>query len=223
MKREIQFEDFRLALLAVWRNKTLILFVTLAGLFAGLLYTSIKTESSLYMAGSSVYCASYNISSTTKIASYDTSLVINYTDVIKSRKVCEYAASLISEMNLSADDIQNMITLKASTTSYVISIYAYSSNSEVSIKVANAVAEAFVSEMSNITENESVHILDVADTVSQVQNSTTNLLRLIFTGGAFVLALGTIVIKSLLSDKICSITQCVEDEDEILGIVPEMY
>ena len=223
MKREIQFEDFRLALLSVWKSKALIIFITLAGLFTGLLYTSIIAESNLYKAASSVYCATYNVSSTTKIASYDTSLVINYTDVIKSRKVCEYAASLISETNLSADDIQNMITLKASTTSYVIAIYAYSSDSEVSIKVANAVAEAFVSEMANITENESVHILDVADSVSMVQNSTSNLLRMLFTGGAFFMAFGFILLKSLLSDKIFSIVQCVEDEDEILGIVPKMH
>lgn len=219
MAREVQTEDFRLAVICIWKSKVLIIFAALAGLFAGLLFTADSANQQIYQARSSVYC-SVNSSSLTNSLTLNN--VMNYSDVVTSRKVCEYAASLIKETALTAEDIQNMIYVRLNSNSYVMSIIATNSNPAVAIKVTNAVAQAFTSEMVNITNGASVQILDVATNSSIAYNGSVNKTRMLFVVIAVVLSAGAVALRSLFSDKVRSISQCAEDEEEILGIVPFM-
>lgn len=220
MKNEIQLEDFRLAIYALWKNKLLIIFVTLAGVFAGLLFTSINTSGSQYFsATASVYAATYG---SYELSQTDIRTMVNYSDVVSSRKVCEYAASLLKDTSITADEIQNSIQMSFSNNSYVMKISAVHQNPEFAIKIANAVAEAFVTEVSNITGNNSIQILDEAKSCYAYQYGSKNKVRMIFAGGAFIGICGIIALKELFSDKARSIAQCVDNEDEILGIIPYM-
>lgn len=219
MKDEIQLEDFRLVLLALWKQKIRIILVTLIGLFAGLLFTINKTGSQVYGATASVYCATYG---SEQLSFTEVSKIVNYSDVVSSKKVCEYAASLIAETSISADEIQRIITMNFSDNSYVMKIHATHYNPEIAIKVVNAVAEAFVSEVSNITGNDMIQILDEANSYYAYEDGESNKIRLLFTLGALILACGVITFKELLSNKVRSIAQCIDDEDEILGIIPHM-
>lgn len=222
VNREIQLEDFRLAVVEIWKNKLLILVVTIAGLFAGLFLTSLMSSESVYTASSSVYCATYDTTGGIGTTLNDTSVVTNYTDIVTSKKVCEYAASLVSELEYTAEDIQKMLMVTTNSSSYVITINVYNSSLDKAMKIANAVADSFVAEMSNITDTESVHVLDIADTGTEVESNTKNTLRFLAVAGAFAFAVLAIGIRSLLSDRIRSIAQCVEEQDEILGIVPKL-
>lgn len=224
MRRELQFEDFRLAFVSLWNYKVVIFFVSLAGLFAGLLYTSNSAYAPIYWAKSSVvYSPTNKLDSSISNALNKTGTISNYTDLVVSSNVCEYAASLINDRDITANEIQGMISINISSdSSYVMQIGAKSTDPELAIKVANAVSEAFTSEMVNVTGSDSIQVLDVAYKAQIVKNNDKNLKRLIFAFGAFIFISGIILIKSLLSDKVRSIVQCVENDDEILGIIPDI-
>lgn len=217
--REIQFIDFKLAFLEVWRAKFIIIAVTFAGLFAGLLYTATKANDYVYSAMSSVYCATFT---TGTYNNFGVETMINYSDVVTSQKVCEYAASIVGDARVTAEAIQSMISVSYSSTSYVMDIWATDEDQQLSMDVANAVAQAFTSEMSNITDNESVQVLDTATSTVTENLNSVNKTRLMFMMGAFMLATAYVCIKSLLSDKVKSVAQIAEFEDELLGIIPKM-
>lgn len=223
MRRELQFEDFRLAFISLLEYKVLIFLITLAGLFAGLLYTSNAAYAPTFSAMSSVVYSPVNRTNSSVGDVLKTGTIANYTDLVISSNVCENAASLISDQHITAEDIQGMISIDISNdNSYVMHITAKGTDSALVVKVANSVAEAFTSEMVNVTGNDSVQVLDVASKAQIVKNKDKNVKRLMFMLAAFIIISGIIVIKSLLSDKVRSITQCVENEEEILGTIPHI-
>jgi capsular polysaccharide biosynthesis protein len=219
MKVRIDIEDFRLAVMALWKRKILIVLVTLIGLFSGLLFTSNVSGSQVYSATASVYCATYG---SYQLTDTDVRTMVNYSDFISSKKVCEYAASLLNDKSVAADQIQNMIMMSLSDNSYVMRISAASESPRLAMDVANAVAEAFVTEVSNITGNDSIQILDEAYIVHRENDTLKKLM--IFTGAAFLFICAVISLKELFSDKVRSIAQCLEyeSEDKILAIIPYM-
>lgn len=216
---EIQLIDFKLAILSVWRNKYIILLITIAGLFAGMIYTSTKEIGYQYYANASVYCATYT---TGTYYNLGTDTMVNYSDVVTSQKVCEYAASLVGNSQVTAEDIQAMLSVDISSSSYVMNIWVSNADQELAMSIANAVAQAFTSEMSNITDNESVQILDTATTTVSESSTSLNKIRMLYVLGALGLSVAFFGLRSLLSDKIRSVAQCADSEEEIIGIIPRM-
>jgi capsular polysaccharide biosynthesis protein len=150
-------------------------------------------------------------------------ILASFSDIITSNKVCERAASIIGgSADLDAEDIQRMIGVNAINGS-VIEIYALSPRPELAISVANAIAEAFIKEVTSSTKNDSVQILDAAVDYSLYSNGSEDILlrrgifALIGLAGSSIY----IVYTELISKKLRTIVQCVEDnEEEILGIIP---
>jgi capsular polysaccharide biosynthesis protein len=219
MADKIDIEDFKLAITALWKRKILIVLVTLTGFFSGFLITANVSDSQVYSATASVFCATYG---SYQLSATDVRTLVNYSDFISSKKVCEYAASLLNDTTVTADQIQKMIMMSLSENSYVMRISAASESPKLAMDVANAVAEAFVTEVSNITGNDSIQILDEADRYIVSKENDVLKKQLLFTGAAFCMICAIIVLKELFSNKVQSITQCLKYviEDEILGIVP---
>lgn len=219
MNYEIQLEDFRLAIVALWKERLLIALITFAGFLVGLLFTSLTTTSEYYGATASVYSATYG---SYQLTQTDVNIMVNYSDVLSSRKVSEYAASLIKDTGITADEIQNIIGISFSDNSYVMEISAVNRNPEVVIKVVNAVAEAFVSEVSRVTGNEAIQILDRANRAFIYRVNDLNRTRLYFAIGAFIISCSIIGLRSLFSNRVQSIAQCTTEGEEILGIIPKI-
>ncbi len=219
MADKIDIEDFRLAIAALWKRKILIVLVTLTGFFSGILITITISGSQVYSATASVFCAT---SRSYQLSAADVRTMINYSDFISSKKVCEYAASLLNDTSVTADQIQEMIMMSLSDNSYVMRISAASESPKLAMNVANAVAEAFVTEISNITGDDAIQILDEADRYVVSRENDIIKKQLLFTGAAFFAICAIIAFKELFSNKVRSITQCLNYvvEDEILGIVP---
>lgn len=214
---DLTFEDIRLAIVDLWRHKMLIIFVTLFGLFAGLMYTSFLSSNDYYGATASVYSATYG---SYEVTQTDLKSLVNYSDVVSSRKVAEYAASLIKETGITATEIQRSISIKVTSNSYVMEITTFSANPEHAIVMANAVAEAFVLEVSRVTGSEAIQILDSATRPFIYQADDLNQLRMLFPAAFMVMIGGYIGLRSLFSNRLKSISQCVTDERELLGILP---
>lgn len=214
---EITLEDFKLAFLALLKNKLLIALVTLAGLFAGLFYTSFQTSEYTYESTASV-CVTYT---TYQEQFQGANVMTNYADIIMSDRVCGQAAALLGEPRLTAAQLQRMIRIKTpSANSYVMWITAEDRLPERAIRVANAVAEAFTSQVSNLSGNQSIQVLDSATMATIASDDGLNKIRILAPLCAFVLVCGWIAVRELLSDKVRSIPQCVDDEDEILTLIP---
>lgn len=221
MNDEIKFEDIKNAVLSLWRRKLLIIIITAAALFAGIALTYGKGNSNTYGARSSVYGAIYGSYQESADA---TTAMISYADVLTSQKVCERAASLLADPDVTAADIQNMITASYSSTSIILEVVAYSSDAQLAMNVANATAQAFVIEMQTILGSDGIQMLDSASNAFISENGRSSVWknRLLITAFGFVTACGLFFVMELASNQIKSINQClIEPGDKILGVIPD--
>lgn len=220
MKDEIRVEDIRLSLLMLWKKRNIVIAVTILFFVAGYLFTMNKPVNNIYRADASIYSAT--------MGSYQQSLtganaMKDYIDIVSSNKVCEKAEELMEDIDISAEMIQKMVDARFSDDSYILNIYAYSSDYYVSIKVANAVAQAFVSEMRGITGNDAIKLLDEADNavISSYGGNNILKLRIVFCIVGLFLCCVIIIIKEIFTDKIKTINQCIlEDNNDIMGVIP---
>jgi len=222
MNEEIQLEDFKICIAILWKKKLLIICVTILALLVGLLFTINEQTVNTYVAKTSIYSVGYgSVQETSSLSN----ALLSYAEIITSNKVCERAASLlVGKIALNATDIQRMIGVNAINNS-VIEIRAISTDPETSIYVTNAVAEAFVREVTSITENDTIQILDAADSCTLNVNGAKDLItkRFFFAMIGFAGISAYIIYTELKSNKIRSVVQCIDkDENEILGIVPCM-
>ena len=220
LSNTIRFEDIKLSILALWRKKWLIVATTLFTSLVGLFLTAKTVAINTYVAEASVYSAAYG---SIQESNSGAAAMITYSDIVSSRKVCERAASLLSgEYTVEASDIQKMISANQES-STIMGIYAYSTSPEVAVKVANAVAESFVHEITSITGSDSVQLLDTANQVGMASNGSRDLLkkRLIFVMLGLLASSGWIALTELFSNRIKTVEQCIDqDEREVLGIIP---
>lgn len=147
----------------------------------------------------------------------------NYTDIVRSYKVCNRAQLFLEDRDLTTEEIQNMIKVDFGEKTYVLSIYAYSEEPEISIAVANAVADSFIVEMQNITGSSTAEVLDEA------KKSTLNvdgrkrqviLYVLLALLGGFV-SIAVIITSVIFSKKIRCIANCsLNGKLDIIGVIP---
>lgn len=220
MNEEIQFEDIKIAFIALWKNKLLIIAVTLLGALLGLLLTSNKTNEETYRATATVYCATY---SSQRDADADVYAMVNYSDVVTSKKVCQRAEAIIGNSSINASMIQYMISTGFSSSSYIMKIYADTNDPDVAIEVANAVAEAFVIEISSITGSDSIQLLDKAEGCYRYASNSLTKTRILYAFAACFIICAAIMCKELFSNNVKSIAQCIgkDDADIIIGIIPD--
>lgn len=220
MSEEIQFEDLKLSIRALWRKKLLIITLSIFTGLMGVLLTYEKTPQNIYDARTSVYSVAY---ASSKESDAMTSALDSYSDIITSNKVSERAATLLKDdVTIDSSQIPNMITVNSINDS-IIEIVASSPDPQTSISVSNAVAEAFVREITSVTGNDDIQILDAADTCGLSQDGSKELLleRFLFLAAGGFLGAFYIIATELMSSKIGSVRQCIEeDENEILGLLP---
>lgn len=222
MNQEIQFEDIKLSLIALWHKKLLVVAITIMTTLIGLLFTFGKESPNIYTAESKVFSS---MSSEENATTSNFMTLQSFSDIATSKKVCERAASILgTDLGLDALAIQEM-TYVDSSSDITLSISVRSTNPEVAMRVSNAVTEAFVREVTGVTGTDTIRILDTADDYQiYSQGSKTILMqRLFFTLFGFVASAGWILLSEFFSNKLKSISQCVgEDEDEIISVIPKM-
>ncbi|MCI7792182.1 MAG: Wzz/FepE/Etk N-terminal domain-containing protein [Lachnospiraceae bacterium] len=221
MQEEMRLQDYiRISFSKIWKNKFLIAAVTLLFFLIGILYASWQTVTNTYYAKTTVYTI---YGATTQETAAASDALSGYSDVIKSKKVCERAESIIGEADITANYIRNSITTSYNKSSTVMTIAAYSDNPVIALKIANAVAEAFVTEIQSITGNDRIQILDKADDVRLSSNGLTGVIKTVIMFGMAGFAISVVIAVAgvIFSNKIKSVEQCLdEDEEEILGIIP---
>ncbi len=217
----MKLQDYvRISFVNIWKNKFLIVAVTLMFLLIGILVSSWQTITNTYYARATVYTI---FGATTQETAIVSDALTGYSDIVTSRKVCERAEAIIGDASINANLIKSMISSSYNKSATVMTISAYSNNPSMAVKVANAVAEAFVIEVQSITGSDRIQMLDEAKDVRMSSNGLEGMIKTVLLAGIAGFAISIIIIIAgvIFSNKIKCVEQCFdENEDEILGIIP---
>ncbi len=204
---------------AVMAKKIHLVFTGILALLASLLLVSSNLPDT-YHATSTIFAVSYE--------SYSDSvegmnIIRDYAEVVNSTKVADLASSyLLNEVT--SKEIQQMVSSAYSTDSNIITILAQSDDPEIAVKVANAVANAFIQEMISITSEETIQVLDSATTARLVQQGALMawVYRFIIVVGAVGCFAAVIIVLAAIDTKVCFPSEVTLDgKIELLGIIPD--
>lgn len=118
--------------------------------------------------------------------------------------------------------IQDMFSIDTNGNILYVRSYAY--DAELAVKVANAVAEAFVIEYKNLTGAENIQVFEKAQQADSYggDNNNKKMTMIIYTGVGFFLVCLIIVLHVIFSGKVQDFSECNMDGSiEILAVIPE--
>lgn len=222
MGNEIQIDIWRCLRLFI-KNRWRIAVLALAVFVTAYLVTMGQTDN-LYSAVSTVYSTAeggYNL----EMATQTSTAMQRYAQVARSLKVLNRAAELMGAEGVNGQMLSGMITVGFSKDSSILDIRAVSPSPMLAISAANAVAAAFVSEITTITGRNNAQVLDVAVKYSMSRNGATANWKM--RALAVALAVGAyctyIVLTDIFSRKIHSVKAAGLGGDlEILGVIPDI-
>ena len=200
-------------------NKLLIIFVTLAGLFLGLLYSASRDPAEYEYSATSTLSVVFgqNLGQIT-----GSTVISNYSEIATSNLVGEYAAELLPGEGLTVEQIQRMVRVSSGNNSFVFKITARNASPRTAILVANAVAESFVAKASVITGSNTIQVLDPAESADVIIAGSMIDIRLIAPAAAFVFICAVLIVTEIANGRVRSVWQCVDDERELLALVPKV-
>ena len=222
--------DFGRCFKALLNKIKLIIGTTIAFGVIGVLVAVFYLESeNVYDAKASVYSIAYGSYSE---SAEGINTIRTYSEIVKSLKVAERAALLLGDDALDKFTIYDMIEEEkpqanadgySQEESSIINIHAYSTNKEDAIRVANAVANAYVMEVTSVTMTDSVQVLDEAYSCEIEYDALAQqvLYIIIFLFFGFAFSCCVIVCREIFSTKILSLKQgSLYGELEIMGVIP---
>lgn len=148
----------------------------------------------------------------------------DYAEIITSNKVAERVATALTKYRLTTTMIQKMITTSSSENSTIFHIVATAEDPQLAVDVVNAVTDAFLLEVRNITGQDSVQILDHAANVTLSYNANMQKLktRLIFGAAGFVLICAVLIVGELFSTNIKEVEDgTLDGEITLFGVIPK--
>lgn len=226
------FENIKTAFYRLWKQKIIVFLATAFAVCLSLIYVGKVGIKIKYYTTATVYSVVYGSSN----ESYSgASLMNTYADLISTSRVCNRAAISLAKYGYSSERLQSMAkagniylsgaSASAKNYSYKLLLYVISPSldsvplSDITI-IANAMAEAFVAEINDISGTASLQVMDEAKSISRSQSMNTKTYMLIFAAAGFVLSCAIIFIKEFFSNKVYTIGQCENDKNQILGILP---
>jgi len=216
---EFSAEDLKQLLLVLLRNKLLIILITAAGFFAGLLYTARQPDAEYSYEATATLSVVFGQSMGQITGS---TIISNYTEIVTSNLITEYAASLLDEHGLTGEQIRQMVSISTGNSSFVQRITARSDSPRLAIIVANAVAESFVEKVSVITGSNTIQVLDHAGSADVIETGRNRYIRVIAPVAAFAAACLGLLVLELFDGSVRSVKQCIGAEGELLAVIPEV-
>ena len=220
-------ENVAVSLRELWKKKLFILLVTLAGLLCSLIFVTVKGNSVRYFSSATLFSAVYGASDDT----IEGVAVMNrYSDMIGSSRVCGRAAQALVKYGITTEDLQGMVSSGvisvsgANTNSmsygYKLTISVFADSVEQILPITNAISSAFAAELNELIGTSAIQVMDEATRYSSFETVNSKLYTLIITGGVFVAVCGIIFLFAFFSPWVRSVTQCEQDSELILGLLP---
>lgn len=227
--------DFAQCIRTIFQKWPAILAMTGVGIIlAGVITFFVAEQEDMYEATSSVYCTmeeSYNYTQ----AAESIQMMNMYVDIITSSRVAERANKILGNAYPDSETILKMLTIDSGeedsksyygvlNSSIVIKIKAQSVNKAEAIEVANAMAEAYTLEMTSITGNSSVRLLDSAQMAYVIYEAEKQNMLYMAIGAAIgmFLALAWIAVKEIFVVNLNTINDAtLFGKLEIIGVIPD--
>lgn len=174
--------------------------------------------------GSNIYKAEVTLYSTTYVGSAANAMIMNdYAEIIRSKMVADLVVNSLGDLKLNARQLRSMVNTYYKDNSAIFSIDVSSNDPGTAIVVANAFADVFISQVNLITGQNSVKILDAADTVGVSYNAKSEQMntRLIYAAIGFLLTCIIIGLTEILNTRVSEIgDSTLNDEIKLLGVIP---
>ena len=230
-KNELEIDIVRIARAVVKRFYFIVLVTVL--FFVVAFGLTLETGVDQYGAVATVYAAAENSYSDATAA---VTAMNAYLDVAKSYKVSQRAALLMGRSDVSAADVQSHVSVNSSsksnstTTNFlnssatIISFVATTDDPDLSMAMADAVAESYAIEMSNILKTDSVKTLDNAYTTYVAYNATreTWKVRIFAAAIGFILAGVIVVLLEIVDTKVRTVREAtIRNQLPVIGIIPQ--
>jgi capsular polysaccharide biosynthesis protein len=149
-------------------------------------------------------------------------LINDYQDIIKSEKVITMAEKEITNLNISQDEIKNMLSIRSQDNSNIVVISALSYDPKVAVAVSKAVTKCFISTLNEMTKTNIVGVIDEAkDPAYPLPNDYT---RPILLGVVFGIVIAVLIIYIVdFFDTTIRFHEDVEHYTKlsILGVIPK--
>lgn len=224
--------DYQRCLRGLIRGRFFLLLCLLIGLAVGGSWAYFGVDhQDQYEAEASVYSIAYGSYTDSEMG---VTAIRTYSDIIKSYKVAERAALLLGDDSLSKEAIYDMIrtderVIEGTTYVYenqssVIHIWAEFRNQQIAVRVANAVADAFVMEVNSISDADATQVLDYASDAKKSYDALERQIQVIIGCGLGGLLLGCCIIwwKIIFSKSIISVSDAsLYGQFEIIGVIPK--
>lgn len=229
---EIDFAQCFRAILQKW--PAILAMAGVGIILAGVITFFVAEQEDIYEATSSVYCTMEESNSYTQAAE-SIQMMNMYVDIISSSRVAERANKILGNAYPDSESILRMLTIDSGdensknyygvlNSSIVIKIKAQSVNKAEAIEVANAMAEAYTLEMTSITGNSSVRLLDSAQIATVVYEAEKQNMLYMAIGAAIgmFLALAWIAVKEIFVVNLNTINDAtLFGKLEIIGVIPD--
>lgn len=160
-----------------------------------------------------------------------------YINVASSYKICQRAALIIGRADVSAEDVQAATSVGTSlksasatvsnfmnSSATIITFYATSTEPELAMEMADAMAQSYALEMTEILSTDSVKVLDNAHTYYLSYDGKKNAwkIRLLAMAGGFLVACFVVVACEIFDNKVRTIREATLSQSiPVIGIIPD--
>lgn len=220
-------ENVKVAFYRLWKQKLVVVLMALIGLLVSFIFVGIVGVQTNYVASATIHSAVYG---SYEDSTYGVKVMNTYASLLSSQRVCDRASMALQEYDISANDLKNMaksgrIYLSGASSDskkygYQLTLVVYSGTSDYIVEIANAMAEAFTDEINDLMGNSMLQVLDQAQGYSSSKSLNVPLIMILFVALAFVATAGIIFVKEFFSPYVYSVSQCEQNKDLILGLIP---
>lgn len=220
-------ENAKMALYRLWKQKWIVVMVTLFGVFASFAFIGVVGVQTNYLAKATIYSAVYG---SYEDSTYGVKVMNTYASLLKSQSVCERAAASLQDQGINATTLKNMASngyiylsgasRNSNSYGYQLTLVAYSGTSENVVAIANAMAQAYTDEINDLMGNNMLQVMDKALGYSSSKSLNVPLIIILFAAIAFIGTAGIIFVKEFFSPYVYSVAQCEQNKEMILGLVP---
>lgn len=142
-----------------------------------------------------------------------TQLTKDYMELVKSRPVLEQAIAVLN-LDMSADELSNMVSVENQTDTRIISIQVTSPKPKQAKEIADAIREAVGAQITKITDADAVNTVEEGSLPTSP--SSPNVAKNMAMGGilGFILAVGILTLIYILDDTI----KTPDDVEKYLGL-----
>ena len=202
--------------LIMWKkNVMLIVAAILLGLALGNFLAWHSGFSSEYKATATVYSYSIGTKDFAALA-----------PVVSAYEICNQAAQILGDDDVTVSDIQSAVSTETSTTSSRIIITVHTYSPERSVKLVNAIAYIFANTVNGKKGDKSVYVIDNAEGAGIYSDASISIWLNRIGGAAIggVFALLVLGLIGLVTRRI-TVTEdfTCEGELEIMGMVPKFH